>query len=94
MRGLPGAQVSVNGDRMVSVDGTALGKAKTNALDGRTLEALAPGIVPDGHYYLHADHIDSHDSRYAEIGLVPRERILGRAWRCPIFPGSVSKVRW
>ena len=86
VRGLPGAQVSVNGDRMVSVDGTVLGRAKTNALDGRTLEAVAPGIVPDGHYYLHADHIDSHDSRYAEIGLVPRERILGRALALPDLP--------
>ena len=86
VRGLPGVQVRVDGDRMVSVDGTLLGRAKTNALDGRTLEALAPGIVPDGHYYLHADHIDSHDSRYAEIGLVPRERILGRAMALPDLP--------
>ena len=86
VRGLPGVQVRVDGDRMVSVDGTLLGRAKTNALDGRTLEAVAPGIVPDGHYYLHADHIDSHDSRYAEIGLVPRERILGRAFALPDLP--------
>ena len=41
-------------------------------------------ILPTaGHYYLHADHVDSHDSRYAEIGLVPRERILGRAVALP-----------
>ena len=40
---------------------------------------------PD-HYYLHADHVDSHDSRYAEIGPVPRERILGRAFALPALP--------
>ena len=40
----------------------------------------------EGHYFLHADHVDSHDSRYAEIGLVPRARILGRAVALPDLP--------
>ena len=86
VRGLPGARVTVDEDRTVSVDGVALGRAKTEALDGRPIEAAAPGIVPDGHFHLHADHPDSHDSRYAEIGLVPRERILGRALTLPDLP--------
>ena len=50
------------------------------------VSGIAPGIVPPGHFYLHADHADSHDSRYAEIGLVPRERILGRAIVMPDIP--------
>ena len=86
VRGLPGAQVTVDGNRTVAVDGVMLGRAKTKALDGRTLEATVPGIVPDGHYYLHGDHVDSHDSRYAEIGLVARQRILGRALALPDLP--------
>ena len=86
VRGLPGARVTVDGDRVVSVDGIALGQAKTEALDGRSLEAVAPGLVPEGRFYLHADHADSHDSRYAEIGLVPRGRILGRALALPDLP--------
>ena len=86
VRGLPGARVTVDGDRVVSVDGIALGRAKTEALDGRSLEAVAPGLVPEGRFYLHADHADSHDSRYAEIGLVPRGRILGRALALPDLP--------
>ena len=65
-------RVTVDADRTVSVGGVALGRAKIHALDGRPLEAVAPGAVPLGHYYLHGDHRDSHDSRYAEIGLVPR----------------------
>ena len=36
--------------------------------------------------YLHGDHIDSHDSRYAEIGPVPADRILGRAIARPDLP--------
>ena len=86
VRGLPGARISVGADRTVSVDGADLGRAKTHALDGRPLEAVAPGVIPPGHYYLHADHIDSHDSRYAEIGFVAAERILGRALALPDLP--------
>ena len=35
--------------------------------------------IPAGHYYLHGDHVDSHDSCYAEIGLVPRDRVTALA---------------
>ena len=86
VRGLPGARIEVDADRTVHVDGMPLGRAKTRALDGRPLVAVAGGVIPAGHYYLHADHRDSHDSRYAEIGLVPRGRILGRAVALPDLP--------
>ncbi|MXW46414.1 MAG: hypothetical protein F4109_03865 [Gammaproteobacteria bacterium] len=86
VRGLPGASVAVDADGTVQIDGTAVGRAKPNALDGRRLAPVASGTVPAGHYFLHADHPDSHDSRYAEIGLVPRERILGRAVALPDIP--------
>ncbi|MDD9992400.1 MAG: S26 family signal peptidase [Rhodospirillales bacterium] len=96
VRGLPGAIVSVDTragdtragdtDRTVRIDGVPVARAKSHALDGRPLEAIRPGAIPDGHYYLHADHRDSHDSRYAEIGPVPRERILGRAVALPDLP--------
>ena len=86
VRGLPGARIDVDGDGTVRIDGVPLGRAKTQALDGRALDAVAPGIVPPEHYYVHGDHHDSHDSRYAEIGLVPRDRILGRAVALPDLP--------
>ena len=86
VRGLPGMRVAVDADRTVAVGGVALGRAKTHALDGRSLEAIASGTVPDGHYYLHGRHRDSHDSRYAEIGLVPRERIEALAVALPDIP--------
>ena len=81
--GVPGDAVSVSGDGTVSLNGEAVARAKPRALDGRVLVPVAPATIPPGHYYLHADHADSHDSRYAEIGLVPRERILGRAVALP-----------
>ena len=86
VRGLPGAVLTVDADRTVRIDGVAVGRAKTHALDGRPLVAIRPGVVPEGGYYVHADHPDSHDSRYAEIGLVPRNRILGRALALPDLP--------
>ena len=86
VRGLPGMTVSVGPDRTIFVDGVPVGRAKSRALDGRPLAAIAPGVILAGHYYLHAGHVDSHDSRYAEIGLVPRGRILGRAVAMPDIP--------
>jgi len=86
VRGVPGMTVSVGIDGTVFLDGVAVGRAKTHSLDGRTLEAIAPGIIPPGRYFLHTSHPDSHDSRYAEIGLVPRDRILGRAFALPDLP--------
>ena len=84
--GVPGMRIEVGADGTVSLDGEPVARAKTHALDGRALAAIAPGIIPPGHFYLHADHVDSHDSRYAEIGLVPRARILGRAIAMPDVP--------
>ena len=86
VRGVPGMAVTVAEDRTVLVDGVPMGRAKTHALDGRALVAIAPGIIPPGRFYLHADHVDSHDSRYTEIGLVAAERIRGRAVAMPDLP--------
>ncbi len=86
VRGVPGMAVTVGADGAVFLDGEPVARAKAHALDGRPLVAIAPGIIPQGHFYLHTGHADSHDSRYAEIGLVPRGRILGRAIAMPDIP--------
>ncbi len=86
VRGLPGAIVTVDAYHTVRIDGVAMGRAKTHGLDGRALVTIRSGTISPGHYYLQADHRDSHDSRYAEIGLVPRARILGRAVALPDLP--------
>ena len=86
VRGVPGMAVTVGPGGTVFLDGEPVARSKAHALDGRTLVAIPPGIIPPGRYYLHADHVDSHDSRYAEIGLVADERILGRAIVMPDIP--------
>ena len=86
VRGVPGMTVSVDADGTVRLDGVPAGRAKTHALDGRPLAPIEPGVIPPGYFYVHAGHVDSHDSRYAEIGLVPAARILGRAVAMPDVP--------
>ena len=86
VRGRPGDRVEVDGKRRVRVNGKVMGVAKTHARDGRPLTMARPGVIPPGRYYVHADHVDSHDSRYAEVGLVAREWIRGRALALPDIP--------
>ncbi len=86
VRGVPGMEVEVGPGGTVLLDGAPIARAKSRARDGRALETVAPGTIPPGRFFLHTDHRDSHDSRYAEIGLVPRDRILGRAVALPDIP--------
>ena len=86
MRGIPGDRIALDEHRRVSVNGEFVGRAKALALNGRTLEPVMPGLVPQAHFFVFADHVDSHDSRYAEVGLVPRDRIRGRAVALPDIP--------
>ena len=86
VHGVPGARVEVGLARTIVVDGRVLGTAKSRARDGWPLEAIASGTVPGGHYFLHGPHRDSHDSRYAEIGFVPRGRIRALAVALPDLP--------
>ena len=79
-------RIDVGNDRTISVGGVALGRAKTHGPSGRALEAIAPGTVPAGRFYLHGEQPDSYDSRYADVGLVAREKILGRAVALPSLP--------
>ena len=48
VRGLPGMRIAVGADGTVTVGGVRLGRAKTQALDGRPLAAIAAGTIPPG----------------------------------------------
>ena len=94
VRGVPGMRIAIGIDGTAFLDGEPVGRAKAHALDGRPLEAIAPGTIPPGQFFLHADHADSHDSRYAEIGLVPASESSGAPSPCPTCRGSVWRGRW
>jgi len=55
--------------------------------DGEPVGALIkPGVIPDGHYALFGTEPDSLDSRYAAIGFIAHDELVGRGWPLPMMP--------
>ena len=78
--GVPGDSVSSLGSSFY-INGRFIGNAKDHAKDGSVLHPSAPGIITKDHYFVWTPHKDSYDSRYQDIGLVPVDRVIGRAIR-------------
>ena len=74
--GLPGDVVTVQ-NRLVQVNGEAIGLAKQFAFDRHPLTPITPLVIPAGHYFVQGMAADSFDSRYRESGLVRSEQVLG-----------------
>ena len=92
--GTPGDEVKVDPERNVSIHrsgdrfapflgASQVGKAKPVSKAGKPLEAIAPGIVPESRFFVFAPHPDSLDSRYAMVGFISEDDIIGRTF--PIF---------
>lgn len=47
---------------------------------GKPLTPLDTNIIPEGYLFVAGDNPQSFDSRYEQFGLVPLEKIWGRAW--------------
>ncbi|OJW54569.1 MAG: signal peptidase I [Alphaproteobacteria bacterium 41-28] len=47
--------------------------------DGKPLTPISATIIPSGHIFVAGDNLYSFDSRYEEFGLVPMEKIWGKA---------------
>jgi conjugal transfer pilin signal peptidase TrbI len=78
--GVPGDRIEVAPDGLVLVGGRAIGRAQPFSSKGMRLEAIQPGVVPAGHFFVAGESEDSLDSRYKIVGLVPKERLVGRAY--------------
>jgi conjugal transfer pilin signal peptidase TrbI len=85
MVGIPGSTVVANdagnGYRDYFVDGKPVGRAKPLSSAGMPLAPGPAGLIPEGRYYLAAPNPDSLDSRYALVGWVADDQIVGRAYR-------------
>lgn len=83
--GIPGAIVTRrdtgNGYRDYFINGRYVGQAKPKSSTGRPLEPGPTGVIPQGYYYMTSPHPDSLDSRYALVGWVTDEQIVGQAFR-------------
>ena len=84
--GVAGQVVDERG-REFFVDGVSMGVARTHGSRGNMLgvplEKGRVGVIPAGYVYVNAAHKESLDSRYALMGWVSNEVILGRA--IPLF---------
>lgn len=79
--GLPGDVITRDpANRRVFVNGQNLGQLQTSSSRGELLPGPV-GVVPPDHYWVWTPHPQSLDSRYADIGYIPRDRVLGRAVR-------------
>jgi conjugal transfer pilin signal peptidase TrbI len=76
--GVPG-DVVIRDDRAFFVGDAYVGTAKTHAKTGKALEPAEGGLIPPGEYFLATPNPDSFDSRYAAIGNVKANQIVGRA---------------
>lgn len=83
--GGPGSTVTARdvggGYRNYFVDGVLMGRAKPFSKEGMPLTPGPTGVIPPGRYYMAATHPDSLDSRYALVGWVSDDQIVGRAYR-------------
>lgn len=77
--GVPGDVVTIK-DRQFSINGKPVGIAKTADKEGRMVEMAAPGVIPEGRYFVSTPSPDSLDSRYRIIGLIPKARLVGQAF--------------
>lgn len=76
-----GGDVVMRRDRDFFINGQHLAKAKAQSLKGLPLQPGPEGVLPDGSYWVWTSHPDSFDSRYADVGWIPPDRLLGRAFR-------------
>lgn len=74
--GVPGDVVERRHNE-VFVNGRFVGIAKGYDQNGKPVEAGPVGEIPPGHVFVTGDHKDSLDSRYAVIGFISTNRILG-----------------
>lgn len=81
LMGCPGDTVSVKG-RSIYINSTYAGTAKQFSTTGLALfPSHQYGVIPNDYYYAWAPHSDSYDSRYASMGLIHRNQIIGKAYR-------------
>lgn len=67
----------------VEINGKAISLIKPFAQNGAVLIPGTTGLIPEKHYFVHAPHPDSLDSRYALTGFVSDTQMVGRA--IPLF---------
>ena len=63
----------------VFINGQTISRLKSHSKAGTPLVPGPTGVISENHYYVHAPHPDSLDSRYAKCGLIHASQIIGEA---------------
>lgn len=66
-------------EHQVFINDQTISRLKTHSQSGEPLEPGPTGVISQNHYYVHAPHPDSLDSRYAKCGLIHASQIIGEA---------------
>lgn len=66
-------------NRVFSINGKPMALAKPFSKQGRPLVKGPVGSLGDGEYFVYANHKDSFDSRYKNVGWIKKEEIVGKA---------------
>lgn len=82
LEGVPGDVVTYR-DEIFYINGRPVTATKRFAKDGQSLTPGSVGVLPECTYFLATDHPDGYDSRYADIGWVTCDQIVGRAYAFP-----------
>lgn len=77
--GVAGEEVNADENRVFSVSGRLIGKAKDVSVTGDALLPGPTGIIPEHHYFVYSPKKDSYDSRYHQIGWISEDRVVGTA---------------
>ena len=68
-------------DTDIVVNRERLGPMFNQTPSGHYLAPTKSGLVPAKHYFMGTKHDNSYDSRYASIGYIHEDRVIGRAIR-------------
>lgn len=95
--GLPGEKVRIDAQGTIFINEEALDEHYGNETISQPGYAFTPRILGEDEYFVLGDNRnDSIDSRFAEVGLVRRQEIIGKAF-FRIYPfssiGSISQEK-
>jgi conjugative transfer signal peptidase TraF len=78
LKGISGDRIRILNQK-VYINEDMIGRVYDKTTQGQPLTAQQAQVIPEGMLFVAASHERSFDSRYEEFGLVPVNKVVGRA---------------